>query len=212
MDARQQKGLEIAATLNITPKGDSWIVPSQTLVGRYTVTRGNDGLECSCPDFELRHSICKHGYAVEFFLKRETMTAPNGETTVTETRAMRVTYPQNWPAYNAAQCAEKELFCHLLRDLCSTVPEPERSMGRPSVPLSEALFSACFKIYSGMSARRRLRYETWYAVHLAVYAGTSAGAVVHTHGVASTALSMVVAEVRSSQRPGSVSLPGSVCL
>lgn len=117
MDARQQKGLEIAATLNITPKGEGWIVPSQTLVGRYTVTRGNDGLECSCPDFELRRSICKHGYAVEFFLKRETMTAPNGETTVTVTRAMRVTYPQNWPAYNAAQCAEKELFCHLLRDL-----------------------------------------------------------------------------------------------
>jgi transposase len=154
MDARQQKGLEIAATLNITPKGEGWIVPSQTLVGRYTVTRGDDGLECSCPDFELRHSICKHGYAVEFYLKRDTMTAPNGETIVTETRAVRLTYAQDWPKYNAAQCAEKELFLHLLRDLCSTVPEPERSMGRPSVPLGEALFSACFKNYSGMSARR----------------------------------------------------------
>jgi transposase len=154
MDARQQKGLEIAATLAIQPKGDAWIVPSQTLVGRYTVTRGGDGLECSCPDFELRHTTCKHGYAVEFYLKRETTISPNGETTVTETRAARVTYPQNWHAYNAAQSAEKELFCHLLRDLCATVPEPERGMGRPSVPVSEALFSACFKVYSGMSARR----------------------------------------------------------
>src|SRR5437868_2799968 len=27
-------------------------------------------------------------------------------------------------------------------------------MGRPSVPLSEAIFSACYKVYSGFSARR----------------------------------------------------------
>ena len=155
MDARQQKGLEIAATLAILPKGDSaWIVPSQTLTGRYTVTRTFDGLECTCPDYDLRHSTCKHGFAVEFYLKRETVVAPDGETTVTETRAMRVTYSQDWPAYNAAQCAEKELFLHLLRDLCSVVPEPERVMGRPSIPITDALFSACFKVYSGMSSRR----------------------------------------------------------
>ncbi|HXH41116.1 MAG TPA: transposase [Thermoanaerobaculia bacterium] len=155
MDARQQKGLEIAATLAIQPKGDSaWIVPSQTLTGRYTVTRTFDGLECTCPDYDLRHSTCKHGFAVEFFLKRETTMSASGETTITETRAMRVTYSQDWPAYNAAQCAEKELFLHLLRDLCSVVPEPERIMGRPSIPITDALFSACFKVYSGMSSRR----------------------------------------------------------
>jgi transposase len=154
MDARQQKGLEIAATLAIQPKGDAWVVPSQTLVGRYTVTRGDDGFSCTCPDFELRHTTCKHGYAVEFYLKRETTISPEGETTITETRAVRVTYPQDWPAYNAAQCAEKELFCLLLRDLCASLQEPERGMGRPSVPLREALFAACYKVYSGMSARR----------------------------------------------------------
>lgn len=155
MDARQQRGLEIAATLAIQPKGDSvWIVPSQTLTGRYTVTRTFDGLECSCPDFELRHATCKHGYAVEFFLKRETTMSASGETTITETRAMRVTYAQDWPAYNAAQCAEKELFLHLLRDLCAVLPQPERVPGRPPVPVSDAIFSACFKVYSGMSSRR----------------------------------------------------------
>ncbi|MEA2571372.1 MAG: hypothetical protein QOI24_3373 [Acidobacteriota bacterium] len=153
-EPRQQRGLEIAATLNIQRKGDAWIVPSQTLVGRYTVTRDEQGFRCSCPDFELRHSTCKHGYAVEFYLKRETTVAPDGETVLTETRGVRVTYPQNWPAYNAAQTAEKELFCHLLRDLCAAVPEPPRGMGRPSVPLSEALFAACFKVYSGVSSRR----------------------------------------------------------
>jgi transposase len=106
------------------------------------------------PDFELRKSTCKHGFAVEFYLKRETTITPEGEETVAETRAMRVTYPQNWAAYNAAQVAEKELFCHLLRDLCAAVPEPERGKGRPPVPVSDALFSAAYKVYSGVSARR----------------------------------------------------------
>lgn len=154
MDARQEKGLQIAATMRIQAKGDGWIVPSQTLVGKYTVTRGDEGFDCSCPDFELRHTTCKHGYAVEFYLKRETTISPDGETTVTETRAVRVTYSQDWPKYNAAQTAEKELFLHLLRDLCAAVPEPVRGMGRPSIPISDALFSACFKVYSGVSSRR----------------------------------------------------------
>jgi transposase len=155
MDARQEKGLVIATTLAIQPKGDTaWIVPSQTLTGRYTVTRTFDGLECTCPDFELRHAVCKHAYAVEFYLKREETISPNGERTITETRAARVTYSQDWPKYNAAQCAEKELFCHLLRDMCAVLPQPERVPGRPPVPVSDAIFSACAKVYSGMSSRR----------------------------------------------------------
>jgi transposase len=152
MDPRQQRELVIAATLNIQKKGDAWIVPSQTLVGKYVVTKTDDGFHCSCPDFELRRSNCKHAWAVTFILKREVTTSPDGETTVTET--VRVTYGQNWPAYNAAQTAEKEVFLHLLRDLCAAVPEPVRGMGRPSIPISDALFSACFKVYSGMSGRR----------------------------------------------------------
>ncbi|HEV7764607.1 MAG TPA: transposase [Thermoanaerobaculia bacterium] len=154
MDARQEKGLQIAALMKIQPKGEGWIVPSQSLVKRYTVTRDDNTFRCSCPDFELRQQQCKHGFAVEFYLKRETTITPDGDTTVTETRAMRVTYAQDWPKYNAAQCAEKEVFLHLLRDLCGAVPEPVRSMGRPSIPISDALFSACFKVYSGMSSRR----------------------------------------------------------
>jgi transposase len=154
-NARQEKGLVIAATLAIQPKGEkAWIVPSQTLTGRYTVTRTFDGLECTCPDYELKHQICKHGYAVEFYLKRETTISPNGERTITETRAARVTYAQNWPRYNAAQVAEKELFLHLLRDLCATLPQPERGMGRPSIPVADAIFAATFKVYSSVSCRR----------------------------------------------------------
>lgn len=87
---------------------------------------------------------------MEFFLKRET--APDG--TVTETRAVRVTYPQNWREYNRAQVNEKDLFCRLLRDLVADVPSPEQKRGRPALPLSDMLFSAAFKVYSTVSARR----------------------------------------------------------
>jgi transposase len=149
-DGRQQRGLVIAATAKIVRKGNSWTVPSQSLSGRYTVVKAGDELRCSCPDYELRGQTCKHGYAVEFVIRRET--APDG--TVTETRAARVTYPQNWRAYNQAQTSEKAEFCALLRDLVSTVPTPEQKRGRPPLPLSDMLFSAAYKVYSTVSARR----------------------------------------------------------
>lgn len=150
INGREQRGLEIAATANIIRKGQTYSVPSQSLNGRYTVTRVHDELRCTCPDYELRGQTCKHGYAVEFVIRRET--APDG--TVTETRAARVTYSQNWTAYNAAQTSEKATFCTLLRDLVSSVPTPEQKRGRPSLPLSDMLFAAAFKVYSTVSGRR----------------------------------------------------------
>jgi transposase len=155
MDERQQKGLMIAATSKITRKGDAaWSVPSQSLNGRYTVEMGADGAHCSCPDHELRQKPCKHIFAVEFVIQRETVTAPDGTVTETETRGVRVTYAQNWPAYNQAQTTEKDHFLRLLRELVAMVPSPCQATGRPRVPLSDQIFAACFKVYSGFSARR----------------------------------------------------------
>jgi transposase len=112
----------------------------------------------SLHNFELRGTRCKHGYAVEIVMRRETVTetAPDGssQTTVTETAAVRVTYPQNWPAYNQAQTQEKALFCGLLRDLAATVPEPLQTKGRPRIPIADAIFCAGFKVYSTVSSRR----------------------------------------------------------
>src|SRR5712692_2049530 len=68
--------------------------------------------------------------------------------------AKRPTYPQNWPAYNAAQVAEKERFQVLLRDLCAGVPTAPAETGRPPIPLPDAIFAAAYKIYSTVSARR----------------------------------------------------------
>src|ERR1700691_5802937 len=71
MEARQQRGMEIAATTRIVKKGDQWAVPSQSLNGKYTVTKNADGYQCTCPDHELRQIKCKHAFAVEFAMKRE---------------------------------------------------------------------------------------------------------------------------------------------
>jgi transposase len=150
LDGRQQRGLAIAATARIERKGRTFSVPSQSMAKRYTVIHGRDGFACTCPDFELTGQTCKHGFAVQYLLKRET--APDG--TVTETRAVRVTYSQNWPAYNAAQVSEKDTFCALLKDLVANVPEPEQQRGRPRLPIADRLFCATFKVYSTVSGRR----------------------------------------------------------
>lgn len=149
MDEREQRGLVIAATARIQRKGDAWVVPSQTMNGKYTVTPGDDGC-CSCPDYELRRTRCKHMWAVEYVQKREI--APDG--TVTETTAVRLTYSQDWPSYNAAAISEKEAFCRLLRELVANVPTPTCKTGRKPLPLSEMLFCAAYKVYSGFSSRR----------------------------------------------------------
>src|SRR5688500_14955311 len=138
MDARQERGLVIAATARLDKRGSGlWWVPSQSGNGRYTVDPRSERPTCDCPDFELRGQKCKHIYAVEYVGKREEN--PDGSTTVTETLTVsqtvdkRKTYPQNWTAYNAAQSEEKDRLQELLFDLLLDVPEPERT-GRGRKP------------------------------------------------------------------------------
>lgn len=88
MEAREQKGMEIAATMNLRRNGSVWIVPSQTSNGdMYAVSLNGGTPTCPCPDHETRRVKCKHIYAVEFSIRRET--GPDGTTTVTKT--VRVT-------------------------------------------------------------------------------------------------------------------------
>ena len=82
LDERQQRGLIIAATAAIKQGADgAWVVPSQSLNGKYRVDL--NAKTCSCPDFELRQLACKHVYAAEFVSRRETTTRPDGSVTVT---------------------------------------------------------------------------------------------------------------------------------
>jgi len=117
-NGREQRGLVLAATKKIRQTGDVWVVPSQSDDGtRYTVSPAEQ--TCTCQDHEVRQVKCKHLFAVEFTIRRETDL--NGNTTTTKT--VRVTYAQNWAAYNAAQTEEKSQFVRLLADLCSGLTE-----------------------------------------------------------------------------------------
>jgi len=72
----------------------------------------------------------------------------------TLTEKIHLTYKQAWNAYTEAQKAEVKLFDELLMDLVKAVPEPEQHMGRPRLPISEALFCSIQKVYSQLSSRR----------------------------------------------------------
>ncbi len=154
---REQRGLVIAATSRITRKGNVWLVPAQSGKGKYTVSPDKEHPHCTCPDHEERGCECKHIYAVRFVIQRELFDdgseIETRQLTITETRK---TYPQNWPAYNAAQVNEKETFQSLLRDLVQAIPEPDvvRRRGNQPFPIRDAIFAACFKVYSTVSGRR----------------------------------------------------------
>ena len=74
--------------------------------------------------------------------------------TATAPSQPRKTYPQDWPAYNAAQTSEKDTFMVLLADLCAGISQPEYGFGRPSLPLADMVYTGATKVYSGFSARR----------------------------------------------------------
>ena len=157
MDARQERGMVIAATKKITQRDGAWVVPSQHTNAKYTVIHRKELKTCTCPDAELGHT-CKHIHAVSLVIQRELF--DDGEGHVTETKSVtvtetRTTYRQNWPAYNAAQRNEKAKLQVLLRDLCEGIEEkPQQGRGRPRIPMRDAIFSAVFKVYSTLSGRR----------------------------------------------------------
>jgi len=158
-NARELRGLEIAAKAKLQRQGDVWYVPSQSGNspqrggGQYIVKPDVSNPSCTCPDHEVRRVKCKHIYAVEYTIQREYAT--DGETTtLTETVTVRKTYKQEWPAYNAAQTNEKDHFQSLLHQLCQGIGGPSQKMGRPRLPLEDMIFAATFKVYSTVSGRR----------------------------------------------------------
>jgi transposase len=154
---RERRGVQIATTGTLTKKGGIWLVPSQSGHGRYTVNPDPDTPHCTCPDHETRGLKCKHIFAVEFAIKRKQHR--DGSMTVTQTVTVtetikKPTYRQVWPAYNAAQTNEKDKFLSLLYDLCSGMPALPLAKGRRPLPLADAIFAVCFKVYSTFSGRR----------------------------------------------------------
>lgn len=150
MNDRQNRGLAIAANPTITRKENIWVIPSQSSSKRYTVNL--DAQTCTCPDFEDNRQTCKHIYAAEFALQRESgiqLPAPE--------KVAKRTYKQAWHEYNLAQVNEKAHLQTLLYELCNNVEDlPRKNLraGRNRLPMGEMIFAVVFKIYSMVSGRR----------------------------------------------------------
>jgi transposase len=156
--------MRIASRYNLKPNGNVWTVPSESSSDRYKVDPVAG--RCSCPDSEVRRVKCKHQWAVEITMQRETVktvettrhadgtTSTTVKKTTRTVKTARVTYSQDWTAYNAAQTHEKDTFLSLLHELCRGIQEPVQTMGRPRLPLADMVFCAAFKMYTGMSGRR----------------------------------------------------------
>jgi transposase len=153
MDARQARGVQLAQRGHILRQDGSWKVLSQTGNGYYSVNLDN-GPRCTCPDFELRQQPCKHIHAVECLMIWETITDDSNIITTTKTQVVKITYKQNWTAYNAAQTEEKARFIALLDALCDLIDQPAQGKGRPRLPLADMVFACVYKVYVGFSSRR----------------------------------------------------------
>src|SRR4051812_26932223 len=108
MDAREQRGLIIAATCRLHRQDDgTWLVPSQTSRETVAYTVNLETKACTCLDCTDGGFIYKHYYAASIVHKRDVL--PDG--TVIETKSLTLTerkvYKQDWPAYNLAQATEK---------------------------------------------------------------------------------------------------------
>ena len=63
VDAREERGRQIARSAQIKRVGRRWAVPSQSRASeRYLVDV--EGVACTCPDYEERRCTCKHQHAV----------------------------------------------------------------------------------------------------------------------------------------------------
>jgi transposase len=158
MDIRDIKALELTGNSRISFVAGAWYVPSQSSSARYKVDPSPTNPSCSCEDFELRQRACKHIQAVRQLLERQIKGEPHPDPATIPMRPPRPTYKQDWPNYRLVQIHEKDHFQVLLSDLCRAIPQPPpkggTKGGRPTVPLGDAIFSAVFKVYSTMSARR----------------------------------------------------------
>lgn len=153
MDMRRIRGMRLANHSKIIDKGNYYLVPSQTTSKSYMVRIGERAY-CNCPDFANRGEEigkCKHIIAVEIrFSKHQD---EQGNTVLTQ--ETKISYKQDWIAYDKSQTSEKMSFMNLLNDLCEGIQEPiHEGAGRPSLLLRDMVFVSAMKVYTTFSLRR----------------------------------------------------------
>lgn len=65
---------------------------------------------------------------------------------------------RRWDIYNVAKCDQKRLFPILLRELCSSIEEPDQKSGRPRLFLRDMLYCAVLKVFL-KSPWRQFKYD-----------------------------------------------------
>ena len=146
MDAREKRGLMLAAVAKIERRKGIWIVPSQTgSVTSYLVSLKQR--TCTCPDFEGGTPKCKHIWAAEAVARKQREKA-EGE----ESIAPKLTNPKENARGHAEfpRQSETSLFKTLLFDLC----RPLATNGLRRIPVNEMMFAAVFKVFSALPAQR----------------------------------------------------------
>lgn len=155
VDAREERGRQIASSAHIKRVGRRWAVPSQSRGSeRYLVDIEESA--CTCPDYEERRGTCKHVHAVLFWIAWGRDVGEDGCVTETVT-IRRKTYAQPcWRAYNASQVHEREYVERLLTALCAGLVQPPRKpgRGRKPLPIADLVFAVVMKVFLAMSNRR----------------------------------------------------------
>ncbi len=126
-------------------------VKAQSGDGVYLVSSEAGRWKCLCPDFTSHNLPCKHVLAVQLKLKGITVQAAfEGES-----KRPRLTYRQDWHAYNEAQKAQPIQFGRVLGDLVSDLedPSPPKGTGRPRLPFKDLVYCAVERIYLGNPLR-----------------------------------------------------------
>lgn len=149
LEARKQRGYEIATSSRIDRTKDGWKVPSQSGEGSYLVVSNGFEARCDCPDCQTRRTKCKHMWAVELVVTGQVDAA--GTVSIT---TVRKTYSQDWHSYDLASINQKPQFLRLLHDVTKGIPEPEYTFGRPGNPVSDRVFGSVLKVFSTFSLRR----------------------------------------------------------
>src|ERR1700733_2809055 len=148
----RQRGLALAKAKGARIREISpgkYLVPSASHAGSgYVVDIVS--CTCTCIAFDDSPDECKHLWALRYH-RHELEMPPDAAARVDTTR---LTYSQNWPAYNRAQCAEKARVKVLLRGLCDGIVEPEHGRGRPRHRLGDLVYLAAMKVFGTMSGRR----------------------------------------------------------
>ncbi len=81
----------------------------------------------------------------------------NADVVVKPGNGQKISYGQNWHAYNGAQTQEKYLFLKILHEICSQLKEPKKKKnGRPGKSYAERIYCCCVKTYLNFSSRRTI--------------------------------------------------------